>query len=80
MVYLRICRFLKRVIDSDEMSHDLVSKCVELMLRIGLVSGSAEALVAAAHYQMKLKIDISRFLKPFLGKPEKFTPIDTNNY
>ena len=51
-------------------------KCVELLIRIGLVGGNPEDLILAAQFQFEFKLDISRHLEFFLDKTEIFeTPI-----
>ena len=65
----RIRRILESVIHTQP---ELRGKCVEVLMRLGLMLASPEDLIMAAQYQYKFKIDISSQLTFFSTESEIF--------
>ena len=77
MVYSRICGFLTELVENpaldSEAHEELRAKSIELVLRIGLATGSAQHLVTAAYLQHKYKVNIASHLEEYVGVSEKFS-------
>jgi hypothetical protein len=76
MVYSRICGFLTDLVENEALDSEehaeLRAKSIELVLRIGLATGSAQHLVTAAFLQHKHKVNIASHLEEYVGVSEKF--------
>ena len=75
----RVRDFLLYFIESESTSKELRAKCVELLMRMGLVAANAENLILAAQFQFQFEIDISRHLNYFFPLPDKFDPPTTDD-
>lgn len=75
----RVRDFLLTFIENENTSKELRAKCVELLMRMGLVAANAENLILAAQFQLQFEIDISRHLNFFFPLSDKFDPPTTDD-
>ena len=65
LVLKRIRLIIQSIIKSNCPDY-IRQKCVELLIRVGLVGGNPEDLILAAQFQFEYQIDISKHLGFFL--------------
>ena len=68
----RVRDFLLPFIEKADTPKNLKSKCIELLMALGLIFGNAENLILAAQFQFQYNIDISKHLVFFFDKKDKF--------
>ena len=72
MQQIKLSKILVKVIESDQQSIDLRQLCVELLLKMGLVSSNAEFVLRAAIYQQKYQIDLTKEIEFFCKDDEQY--------
>jgi len=77
LLFKRIRTVISGVVKGDS-SQDIKVKCVELLMRIGVIAGNPEDLILAAQYQFEFKIDISKHLGFILSQSEVYEEPKSN--
>jgi hypothetical protein len=71
LIFKRIRLIVEGVLRSNA-KDEIKVKCVELLIRNGLIGGNPEDLILAAQFQYEFRLDISKHLGFFLDKSELF--------
>ena len=75
----RVRDFLLPFIENNNTPENLKSKCIELLMALGLIFGNAESLILAAQFQFTYNIDISKHLVYFFDKKDRYDPPTTDD-